>query len=152
MSKYSMADYAAKAREAVAEGIVLLRNENGVLPLAAGTRVAVFGRSQFNYYKSGTGSGGLVNTAYVTGILDALEADEDLEVDQGVKSIYEEWLKEHPFDAGSAGLPNPGIRRRCPWQPGCCVRQGRARTRLSSSSAGPPGRIRIIRPRPAVII
>ena len=42
MSKYSMADYAAKAREAVAEGIVLLRNENGVLPLAAGTRVAVF--------------------------------------------------------------------------------------------------------------
>ena len=35
MSKYSMADYAAKAREAVAEGIVLLRNENGVLPLAA---------------------------------------------------------------------------------------------------------------------
>ena len=43
MSKYSMADYAAKAREAVAEGIVLLRNENGVLPLAAGTRVAVFG-------------------------------------------------------------------------------------------------------------
>ena len=78
MSKYSMADYAAKAREAVAEGIVLLRNENGVLPLAAGTRVAVFVRSQFNYYKSGTGSGGLVNTAYVTGILDALEADEDL--------------------------------------------------------------------------
>ena len=114
MSKYSMADYAAKAREAVAEGIVLLRNENGVLPLAAGTRVAVFGRSQFNYYKSGTGSGGLVNTAYVTGILDALEADEDLEVDQGVKSIYEEWLKEHPFDAGSGWASEPWHQEEMP--------------------------------------
>ena len=114
MSKYSMADYAAKAREAVAEGIVLLRNENGVLPLAAGTRVAVFGRSQFNYYKSGTGSGGLVNTAYVTGILDALEADEDLEVDQGVKAIYEEWLKEHPFDAGSGWASEPWHQEEMP--------------------------------------
>ena len=63
-----------------------------------------FGRSQFNYYKSGTGSGGLVNTAYVTGILDALEADEDLEVDQGVKSIYEEWLKSTPLTREAAGL------------------------------------------------
>ena len=89
MSKYSMADYAAKAREAVAEGIVLLRNENGVLPLAAGTRVAGFGRSQFNYYKSGPGSGGLVNTASGNGILDALEADEDPGGDQGLKAIYE---------------------------------------------------------------
>ena len=50
MSKYSMADYAAKAREAVGEGIVLLRNENGALPLEAGTRVAVFVRSQFIFY------------------------------------------------------------------------------------------------------
>ena len=93
---------------------MLLRNENGVLPLAAGTRVAVFGRSQFNYYKSGTGSGGLVNTAYVTGILDALEADEDLEVDQGVKAIYEEWLKEHPFDAGSGWASEPWHQEEMP--------------------------------------
>ena len=43
--------YAAKAREAVAEGSVLLRNEAHTLPFAPGTRLAVFGRSQFNYYK-----------------------------------------------------------------------------------------------------
>ena len=40
--------YAAKAREAVAEGSVLLRNEAHTLPFAPGTRLAVFGRSQFN--------------------------------------------------------------------------------------------------------
>ena len=52
--------YAALARRTVAEGCVLLRNDGPVLPFAQGAKVAVFGRSQFNYYKSGTGSGGLV--------------------------------------------------------------------------------------------
>lgn len=127
MSKYSMADYAAKAREAVAEGVVLLRNEGGVLPLAAGTRVAVFGRSQFNYYKSGTGSGGLVNAAYVTGILDALEADEDVEVDRGVREIYESWLKDHPFDAGSGWASEPWHQEEMPLQ-AWMLRQAREST------------------------
>ena len=62
-SVFSIEAYAKKAREAVAEGIVLLKNEGGVLPLPAGSSIALFGRSQFCYYKSGTGSGGLVNTA-----------------------------------------------------------------------------------------
>ena len=60
--------YAGYARKAQAEGAVLLENRNGALPLAPGSRVALFGRSQFHYYKSGTGSGGMVNTDYVTGV------------------------------------------------------------------------------------
>ena len=68
---YSVDAYAKTARAAVAEGCVLLRNEGAVLPLEAGTRIALFGRSQFCYFKSGTGSGGMVNTAYVTGIKEA---------------------------------------------------------------------------------
>ena len=59
-----MSRYAALARQAVAEGIVLLKNE-AVLPLASGGRAALFGYAQFHYYQSGTGSGGLVNTAHV---------------------------------------------------------------------------------------
>ena len=54
--------FASLARQAVAEGTVLLENKNNVLPLKEGTRIALFGRSQFNYYKSGTGSGGTVCT------------------------------------------------------------------------------------------
>ena len=56
-----MSRYAALARQAVTEGIVLLKNE-AVLPLASGGRAALFGYAQFHYYQSGTGSGGLVNT------------------------------------------------------------------------------------------
>ena len=48
--------YTAKARQAVAEGQVLLLNQNHVLPLPKGSHVAVFGRMQLHYYKSGTGS------------------------------------------------------------------------------------------------
>ena len=58
-SIFSVEKYAKTARQAVAEGIVMLSNENRVLPLPVGSRIALFGRSQFCYYKSGTGSGGM---------------------------------------------------------------------------------------------
>ena len=34
------------SREAACEGMVLLKNENNLLPLAAGTKIAVFGKAQ----------------------------------------------------------------------------------------------------------
>ena len=45
--------YAELARRVAAEGSVLLRNEDGVLPLQKGQRVSIFGRTQFEHYKSG---------------------------------------------------------------------------------------------------
>lgn len=92
--------YTAKAREAVAEGQVLLQNENGVLPIPSGSRVAVFGRMQLHYYKSGTGSGGMVNVNKVTGILDALQECDTVQVYEPLVEVYREWEKEHPFDEG----------------------------------------------------
>ena len=38
--------YTRCARQAAADGIVLLRNEKEVLPLPEGTRVSLFGRGQ----------------------------------------------------------------------------------------------------------
>ena len=111
---FSYEKYAAKAREAAGEGIVLLRNEGGVLPLPAGSSLALFGRSQFNYYKSGTGSGGLVNAAYVTGIREALEQSGEFELNGYVKSYYEEWLKDHPFDTGNGWAQEPWFQEEMP--------------------------------------
>lgn len=90
--------YAKTARLAAAESAVLLRNENDILPLAAGEKVAVFGRIQFHYYRSGTGSGGMVNVPYETNVLDALKESGQCSIDQTVENIYREWLKNHPFD------------------------------------------------------
>lgn len=52
-----------KVRETAAEGMVLLKNEKQMFPLTKEDHVAIFGRCQINYYKSGTGSGGAVHTA-----------------------------------------------------------------------------------------
>lgn len=90
--------YAKTARLAAAESAVLLRNENAALPLTAGEKIAVFGRIQFNYYRSGTGSGGMVNVPYETNILDALKESGKCRIDEKVEKIYRDWLKEHPFD------------------------------------------------------
>ena len=102
MNKYELdlEKYAALARQAVAEGCVLLENEGQALPLRDGERVAVFGRMAFHYYKSGLGSGGLVNTRYVVGILDALKECEGVHLDEKLMGIYEDWIKENPYDEG----------------------------------------------------
>ncbi|MCR5677382.1 MAG: glycoside hydrolase family 3 C-terminal domain-containing protein [Agathobacter sp.] len=92
--------YRQTACQAVAEGCVLIKNENKTLPLQKGDRVAVFGRMAANYYKSGLGSGGLVNTRYVTGILDALMASDGIRLDKKLLKIYEDWNASHPLDKG----------------------------------------------------
>ena len=102
MGKYAldMEQYVALARQTAAEGCVLLKNDNQTLPLRTGDRVAVFGRIASTYYKSGLGSGGLVNTRYVVGILDALKEEKDITIDEKLLKVYEDWTKEHPYDVG----------------------------------------------------
>ena len=117
LKQFDLQAYAAKARETVAEGAVLLRNQGPVLPFAPGARVAVFGRSQFNYYKSGTGSGGLVNTAHVPTITEALEASGQVQVDEELKAVYEAWLQDHPFDVGQGWAAEPWYQEEMPLDP-----------------------------------
>ncbi|MBR5401340.1 MAG: glycoside hydrolase family 3 protein [Treponema sp.] len=92
-------EYENTARQAIAEGCVLLEN-NGVLPLKKDCTVSVFGRIQTNYYKSGTGSGGKVNVSKVWNIVEGLEESGFVKVNQDLKKIYEDWEKENPYDEG----------------------------------------------------
>lgn len=100
-------EYTAVARQAAAEGVVLLRNEKQALPLVEKEKIAVFGRSQFHYYKSGTGSGGAVNVDYVVGIYEALKDSGKYELNKAVRAEYEVWVDTHPFQisTGWAGEP-----------------------------------------------
>lgn len=91
--------YEECARQAIGEGCVLLEN-NGVLPLKAATKIAVFGRIQTTYYKSGTGSGGKVNVAKIYSIVDGLE-DAGLIINKNLQKIYNDWIAEHPYDEGT---------------------------------------------------
>ena len=107
-------NYASTARKAAAEGCVLLKNTENVLPLKKGTKAAVFGIGAFYYYKGGLGSGGLVNTKYVVSILDALKASEDIVVDESVLDKYQKWIKENPFDEGNGWGSVPWSQKEMP--------------------------------------
>ena len=45
------------SKDAAKEGMVLLKNEQHVLPLQTGAKVALFGKATFDYVKGGGGSG-----------------------------------------------------------------------------------------------
>ena len=105
--------YASLARQAAAEGIVLLKNDGDLLPLKTGITVACFGRSQFNYYKSGSGSGGLVHAPYVVSVLDALENSPGITVDRELRRTYETWIESHPYDGGN-GWIQPSCQEEMP--------------------------------------
>ncbi|HCN57502.1 MAG TPA: beta-glucosidase [Exiguobacterium sp.] len=106
--------YTALARQTAAEGAVLLKNDKQTLPLPAGTTVSVFGRNQFNYYKSGTGSGGMVNVTHVTSPLEALQQHPDVTVNQSLLDVYEVWLKDHPFNKGEGWAAEPWSQEEMP--------------------------------------
>ena len=99
--------YSETAIRSVAEGCVLLRNEGQVLPLKKKEKVAVFGRIQLDYYKSGTGSGGMVNVSHVVGITEALTESGAVEVNRELVKVYEDWCMEHPFDLGTGWGAEP---------------------------------------------
>ena len=84
MKEYSLdwEKYVEKAKEAISEGCVLLKNDNKTLPLPNKSKVSVFGRIALHYYKSGTGSGGMVNVSKVVGILDALKESKEIELNK----------------------------------------------------------------------
>lgn len=109
-----MEKYKQLARQASAEGCVLLKNDKDTLPIRDNQVVSVFGRIAFHYYKSGTGSGGLVNTSYVTGILDGLRACENIRLNEELVEIYESWISKHPFDKGKGWGQEPWSQKEMP--------------------------------------
>lgn len=64
------------SKEAAKEGMVLLKNEDNVLPLKKGSRVALFGKATFDYVKGGGGSGD-VTVSYVRNLYEGLKQKRD---------------------------------------------------------------------------
>lgn len=80
------------------EGIVLLKND-GVLPLV-NKKISIFGRSQFDYFYVGYGSGGDVNPPYLVNITDALRANARVEVNEALAKRYEQWREQNAVNHG----------------------------------------------------
>lgn len=91
--------YKNAAIDIAREGSVLLKNDREALPVSEDAKIALFGRMQGNYYKSGTGSGGMVNVNHVYDIREGL-LEAGAKLDEELISIYNEWEKENPVDPG----------------------------------------------------
>ena len=99
-------EYEELATRTAAEGCVLLKNK-GLLPFKKGTSVAIFGRMQEHYYKSGLGSGGLVNVDFVYDIPSGIEELGELVLYEPLRDIYREWEQDHPLDKGEGWGKDP---------------------------------------------
>ncbi|MBU9723366.1 MULTISPECIES: glycoside hydrolase family 3 C-terminal domain-containing protein [Bacillaceae] len=95
--------FAEFSRKVAAEGAVLLKNEKEVLPLQKGDQISIFGRTQINYYRSGTGSGGSVNVTYTTNLLDSMRNKDKVIINEELAKVYETWIEKNPFDNGGGG-------------------------------------------------
>lgn len=104
--------YLETSARAVSGGIVMLKND-GALPLKQGGTAAVFGRIQLHYYKSGTGSGGMVNVSKVIWITDGL-LDVGYKLDEQLLNAYREWDEQNPFDYGEGWGGEPWSQKEMP--------------------------------------
>ena len=71
--KPDLVAHAQTARKAAAEGMVLLKNDKMPLPISKDQKITLFGNTQIETVKGGTGSGD-VNTAYTISIADGLKS------------------------------------------------------------------------------
>jgi len=90
-------EHIALSRKAAGEGMVLLKNENNILPLKKGTKVALFGVGCVDYTKGGGGSGD-VYCQYVHHIVDGFEekqAEGKVEVFTPLADFYKDYVKTY---------------------------------------------------------
>ena len=95
-------EHIALSLEAAEEGMVLLKNEEGVLPFPAGTRTAIFGKGQIDYVRGGGGSGD-VTTSYTRSIYEGMKQKEEegrIQIFDPLSAFYEEEVRRQ-YAAGA---------------------------------------------------
>ncbi|RKL67042.1 glycosyl hydrolase [Salipaludibacillus neizhouensis] len=82
--------HAQLAQQAAAEGMILLKNKQTSLPFDKKAKIGLFGNTQIETIKGGTGSGN-VHSAYVVSIAEGLE-DRGFQLHQGLYNSYKTYI------------------------------------------------------------
>lgn len=98
--KPNLKAHALVSRMAAAQGMILLKNDDAVLPFAKGKSVAVFGNTSYNMIAGGTGSGN-VNKPYLIELPQGL-ANAGFKVESALAKDYAAYL-----DSMKAKQPKP---------------------------------------------
>lgn len=101
--------HAAVTRQSATEGMILLKNENNILPLKSGQEVALIGANSYQFIAGGTGSGD-VNEAYSVSLQEGL-ANAGVPMNKEASVVFEKAVAADPesFEApeGIAAMFNP---------------------------------------------
>ena len=101
--------HAAVTRQSATEGMILLKNENNVLPLKSGQEVALIGANSYQFIAGGTGSGD-VNEAYSVSLQEGL-ANAGVPINEEASVVFEKAVAADPesFEApeGITAMFNP---------------------------------------------
>ena len=105
------------SKDAAREGMVLLKNEGGALPLRQGAKVALFGKGTYDYVKGGGGSGD-VTVPYVRNLADGLrQYPERVTLFEGTDAFYREHVRaryaegREPGTVDEPALPDGLVQR-----------------------------------------
>ncbi len=96
------AAHIALARRAAREGMVLLKNEGGLLPLDPARPAALFGKGSFDYVKGGGGSGD-VTTPYVRCLHDGLR-EQGVPLYEPLCDYYRAYVRERYAAGDQPGM------------------------------------------------
>jgi beta-glucosidase len=95
--------HAAVAREAAADGMVLLKNSSATLPLSSKMKgVAAFGNASYDIFTGGTGSGD-VNKAYSISLAQGLK-EAGFTINKKLQNAYDEYIGK-----AKAARPQPQL-------------------------------------------
>lgn len=98
------AEHIALSRKAAEEGLVLLKNEERVLPLKEGAKIALFGKGSFDYVKGGGGSGD-VTVSYIHNLYDGFSALGDrVSIYEPLSDYYREYVNERYSQGDVPGM------------------------------------------------
>ncbi len=84
------------ARQAAADGMVLLKNDNNVLPISTDKEIALFGIASYKCFRLGWGSGDMM-AQEISQIVSALE-EAGYKLNADVKNACEAWIEQQDVD------------------------------------------------------
>lgn len=96
-------EHIALSLSAAEEGMVLLKNENKLLPLPISSRVSLFGKGTFDYVKGGGGSGD-VYTRYVRNLYEGIRHGGYAEICEPLADYYRENVQQQYAGGAAPGM------------------------------------------------